>query len=655
MPLDEANMAANDRDLQISKACMEDVIAASMQPLQWQLNRMETLLQRLASAKHFDGLAPYSDTLDGVNGMDPATGAVTEDVDLWIENDDGCKADMGQIDCSDVDAGMENCIVDADRAAVNGEFTQDGKAGVDNVGAFDTSYASEEQKRLSGGQRTSSTAPITSAVSTLLFKNEMAKVVNNGKEMDARIVRAILFFENMLKRWESDRPPRPDCLSQLAVSPSFEFLCMLVILFNSVFIAVLADWEMNHIGKDQPQGFAVAEVCFICYFALEVLLRLWAYGWYFFFNREKAWNIFDMILVFNSIIDIILSKLMHESGGYEGNMTFMRILRLVRLTKIFRAFRTLKFFKELGVMMDSFKRSFMTMYWSLIMLALSFFMFALLFLQGLADYVSAESAKKGGLDNATLQSVNLWFGSMGTAVLTLYKAVTGGDDWSQIYDVVTKAGTFYGVIFVLFTFFFTFQLFNILTGLLVEKANAAAAPDRKEMIMAHRKKAHQDAQEFGHLCELLDSSKTGMINWSDFQRMMQNEVFVTYMASVGLEVHDIEIFFHTIGGSMDCTVSIEQFVHGCMHMRGFASSIDMQKCLVDLTLIIGENRRYQKEQIFKIERLEDTIGKLQRVVATRGRDGILSDDSACALAPALSDCNGLGEGRGQAYRITQSL
>merc|ERR1719491_119764 len=137
---------------------------------------------------------------------------------------------------------------------------------------------------------------------------------------------------------------------------------------------------------------------------------------------------------------------------------------------------------------------------------------------------------------------------MSSAVLTLYKAVTGGDDWSQCYGIVIKAGYFYGGVFLLFTYFFIFALFNILTGLLVEKANDAAAPDRKEMIMSQRKKAHSDAQEFRKICELLDTQQTGTICWDDFEQMMRDEVFATYMGCVGLEVHDIEIFFHAIAG-----------------------------------------------------------------------------------------------------------
>jgi len=216
-----------------------------------------------------------------------------------------------------------------------------------------------------------------------------------------------------------------------------------------------------------------------------------------------------------------------------------------------------------------------------------------------------------GLDETTKRDIRHWFGSMYVSTLSLYKAVTSGDDWGDIYDVAVKAGPFYGLVFLLFTFFFLFALFNILTGILVEKAVDAGAPDRKDLIIAQRKKAHHEAAEFRHLCKILDAGKTGNICWSDFQEMMNNEVFVAYMASVGLEVNDVELFFHSIAEKADQnTVTIDQFVHGCMHMKGAASSIDMQKSLFEQHLLHSAMITFQQEARGRITHIEDMVGRI---------------------------------------------
>merc|ERR1719253_549054 len=127
-------------------------------------------------------------------------------------------------------------------------------------------------------------------------------------------------------------------------------------------------------------------------------------------------------------------------------------------------------------MMDSFRRSLVTLFWSLVMIGFILFIFALIFLQGMADFMVTEHAI---IDDELEAAVLNKFGSMGSSVLTLYEAVTGGDDWGNTYHVVVQAGVFYGGVFLLFTFFFILALFNILTGAIVEKAVESAAPDRQ--------------------------------------------------------------------------------------------------------------------------------------------------------------------------------
>jgi len=461
-------------------------------------------------------------------------------------------------------------------------------------------------------------------VVNLMFQNDMTKIgVTNKKLVDDR------FLNWLIWAWQisnivSNEPERSGLANAFVSSNFFDCLSMGVIFANSFYLAFAADWTMNNIGngKAQPYHFMIAEYLFTSFFLLELLLRITVHRLFFWTNEEKAWNWFDFILVSLSIVDFLFSQLM-TGGGSASNMSFMRILRLLKLAKIFRAFRTLRFFKELAIMMESFQKSFVTLFWSLVMIVFILCIFALIFLQGLSDFMTGEHET---LDEATKQGIHLWFGSMTTSILTLYKAVTGGDDWSAAFNVLIKAGAFYGVAFLLFTYFFLFALFNILTGALVEKAAEAAAPDRKDLLLNQRKKANLDAKEFKNLCELMDKDGDGRIDWGEFTRMMENEVFVTYMASVGLEVHDVELFFEaisdhddkseSIGADHDGSISIDQFVQGCMHMRGVASAIDMQKMLLHTDKMHAKIKEYQKDTRSRFKNIESNLGNLGRIIST---------------------------------------
>lgn len=223
------------------------------------------------------------------------------------------------------------------------------------------------------------------------------------------------------------------------------------------------------------------------------------------------------------------------------------------------------------------------------MLLFLLFVFSLLFIQGLAAHATTPDVKQ-----STLDGIALFFASLADCMISLYMAVTGGADWNQFYVVVLQAGDFYALAFLFFTLFFNFALFNILTGVFVEKAITAFMPDRAEQLLEERRRLVNEADDFRALCKRLDRSREGRISLADFLEFMQNETMVVRMASLGLEVHDVELFFKVVAGSQD-EVSIEEFVEGCMATKGTASSLDIQKQLFETRLLAQHLREVQRD------------------------------------------------------------
>jgi len=132
----------------------------------------------------------------------------------------------------------------------------------------------------------------------------------------------------------------------------------------------------------------------------------------------------------------------------------------------------------------------------------------------------------------------------------------------------------------LFTFFFFFAVFNILTGTFVEKAVASAVPNREEVLLAQRESFKAGAAEFRKMFGLLDMDHEQGITLAEFKEGMKNEYVVSYMAAVGLELHDVELFFSFVAQDGE-SVEIDMFVEGCMAMKGPATSLDVQSTLVE--------------------------------------------------------------------------
>eukprot|EP00434_Breviolum_minutum_P019320 symbB.v1.2.017028.t1/scaffold1285.1/size129168/7 len=124
---------------------------------------------------------------------------------------------------------------------------------------------------------------------------------------------------------------------------------------------------------------------------------------------------------------------------------------------------------------------------------------------------------------------------------------------------MTRIGSFYPAVFLSYTFFFIFALFNILTGVFVERAVAASLPDREELISEERKKLFQQVEDLRNLFKALDTDGSGKITKAEFINDMKDDRIVSYMNMIGLEMHDAEHFFDIIAD--DCEeVDIDAFI-----------------------------------------------------------------------------------------------
>jgi hypothetical protein len=267
--------------------------------------------------------------------------------------------------------------------------------------------------------RKSSSSKVELIVDHVLVRHEMAQMGASGEiphHMNSKLMDKIVGISLW---WSSiEEPERTGYLAGLVTSHAFDCLCMSVIVVNTVFVAYVADWEIKNIGTEKPVLYSELELCFTGFFLLELMLRLYVHRLYFFVNDDMNWNMFDFILVMLSVLDQALSFLLQhgrgEKGGGGGNVGFMRFLRLLKLTKIFRTFRTMRFFKDLSVLLDSFRRSLLSVIWSCVLLSLMLFIFALIFVQALADYITLEGADDFEFKSEAFRT----FGSLGTSILT---------------------------------------------------------------------------------------------------------------------------------------------------------------------------------------------------------------------------------------------
>ncbi len=103
---------------------------------------------------------------------------------------------------------------------------------------------------------------------------------------------------------------------------------------------------------------------FVC-FAFEVCLNLCVPRLYFFCNGDMVWNMFDLLLVLISPLDVGATIAAESFGGGTVNLTFARVLRIFKVGRILRMLRAVQFLKASRVTLTNIVHSFATIVWSL--------------------------------------------------------------------------------------------------------------------------------------------------------------------------------------------------------------------------------------------------------------------------------------------------
>ena len=146
--------------------------------------------------------------------------------------------------------------------------------------------------------------------------------------------------------------------------------------------------------------------------------------------------------------------------------------------KVMRIFRVMRFFTELNVLLRVIVSTMPPLFWCVFMLAVFYYIFAVVFTFGAAAYLAMDdvaTAKKAWMVEH--------YGSVLKAMVSLYKATTGGIDWGEMAEPMWEAGYFYYFLFLFFIAFAILALLNILTGLFVDRAMRGVAEDKDGMVL----------------------------------------------------------------------------------------------------------------------------------------------------------------------------
>jgi hypothetical protein len=380
---------------------------------------------------------------------------------------------------------------------------------------------------------------------------------------------------DFLDRWENfQEPERTGCLNELMNHHLFDVLSMGAVIADQAVSIWSANYALKHLTSEMPQMVVFLSYALNGFFLIELMLKLALHRWYFFYNNNWKLNWLDFLLVSYSFLETV-----------SMSLSFLRVFRAFKVAKMVRMLKALTAFHDLRIMLDCLLGSFFGLFWSLVLIGVLMYIFALIFIQALTEHLITNGHV---ISPEARDDIYTYFGSVETAVLTTYKILTGGLEWGPMYALLKPAGWLAGPACLIMIGFFTVSVWNIITSVFIEKAMRLATPSIRELVRKQKKQAKLDAKEVAELIAKLDHDNDEVITKDEFVEICMNREIQEFLAVRELNIQNIkhfDAFFEMIAyrdtSSLDLTtmsgVSVDAVVEAFTHMKGYATAVDMNR------------------------------------------------------------------------------
>lgn len=280
-------------------------------------------------------------------------------------------------------------------------------------------------------------------------------------------------------------------------------------------------------------GFWVAECMFAAIWTIEVLLRIAVLKWRYFLD---VFNVADFIIVVLSDIACMLAL--------NANIQLFRIIRVVRLLRLLRLMRRIRGFDSLYLMTTAIQGCVGVLGWAIVVLFVVQVMLALFLTNILRD----SYLETIGFPLEERLEVYEYFGTFTRSFLSLIEMTLA--NWPPICRLlVENVSEVMWVFCVCHKLVMGFAVVGVINGVFMQEAFKVASTDDHIMVRTKQRAMELHIKQMEKFFHHADVDKSGVITWKEFSEVLSDENLKTWLASMDLDVQDLELLFDHIGGA----------------------------------------------------------------------------------------------------------
>jgi hypothetical protein len=405
----------------------------------------------------------------------------------------------------------------------------------------------------------------------------------------------------------------PSLIKGIVRSEYFDYFMGVFLMLNAISIGVQVNFMADHHDEIAPLGFRMISWSFCFIFTCELTLRLTAHGRNLYYMKGWQWNVFDTIVVCFQLVDEFVMLFLTGTDIAEV-IKNAGALRMLRLGRIVRLIRMVRLIHELKSMVYLITASMWSFFWTMMLLILMMFCVAVFFTET-AGELAKDWKEQGDLGKA--DAINGLWGGVARSMLSLFQAITGGDDWNNFVAVFEHDSIYIvnTLIFSVYIAFATLVMLNLVTGVFVEGAQRIIKEDKDNELV----------KTICKLFAMADENDSHDISWTEFEMQLETPQMDTFLQAVDLSKTNAKDLFQLMDLDETGTLTAEEFVRGCMRLKGPARSVDLSGLVHDFdsksTIMLEELHKVQRRTKESHDKLANSLHKLASKVEflTRGQ------------------------------------
>lgn len=385
------------------------------------------------------------------------------------------------------------------------------------------------------------------------------------------------------------------CAYRIVNSKTSSAMISGLIFLNLVLLGAEVDASSGLPLDVQLESFYVLNNILVSIFVVEVVLKVSAYKCRGFFSGiDRWWNLFDLLIVLLSVLEIVadlIAQSLSDGNGQFMDISHLRVMRFARLVRALRGIRVirlLRYISGLRTILFSIVSTMSAVLWTMLLLLMLFFCFAVLLAQIVTDHCRSQA------DLTCDETLHFFWHSVGESMLTLFLSITGGISWQNALAPLREISTLAAVAYLAYIIIAVFAILNVVTGVFCNMAIESARADKDMAVLQQMRKHAAQVDSLRLLFKEIDNDGSSVLTLPELKEALRTENMANFMQSLEISTQDVWTLFTVIDADNSGEITLDEFVFGCMHLQGPAKGVQMARLQHEATIIRKEMRAMRR-------------------------------------------------------------